>query len=392
MKRGIATLMMVFVVSLISIFIIGAWQSRLLLSIQRNQSLSDLLIVGYRAESEIYDWVAKFLGVYSNIYPVPLDGTACNLVDQSAPNQLCVTGNKIGNTESLDIKASRPYSATNLLLSREINSITGPGKVEIMLALDCTGSMDSAADPDDPSEGTRFDALEEATVALLDELDGISSPVFSVGLALFKVDSKLVTPPTTNISALKTQVQNGFNTNLANSPICNNLIDDTSVGSGMDEANKYFKTNPADADTKRFIVLMTDGDTNSTPSDSSCNVDHQLCIFYTQSQCNPPGTYQCSGGRGYVCIAKSQNYLTCKLASSDQLAGGQRDPEIDVFAVTVLKGLNQENREIYENYATKYYSSDKAADLPVIFSEIVVDIGETLQKIMIQRLVPTPQP
>ena len=71
--KGAVSIILVAVVTMLAVFLLAGWQSRILLSVLRQEVLSDMLKVGYNSESEIYDIVARFVGDYPEAFSFHFD-------------------------------------------------------------------------------------------------------------------------------------------------------------------------------------------------------------------------------------------------------------------------------------------------------------------------------
>ena len=71
--KGAVSIILVAVVTMLAVFLLAGWQSRILLSVLRQEVLSDMLKVGYNSESEIYDIVARFVGDYPEAFSFDFD-------------------------------------------------------------------------------------------------------------------------------------------------------------------------------------------------------------------------------------------------------------------------------------------------------------------------------
>lgn len=399
MKKGLATIVMVLILAVISFLILIAWQSRLLLSIRRTQSLSDLLSVDYRAESEIYDWAAKFIGNYSNIYGGPLTATEKVLKNEPHPNRLNVTAKIVSGEEQLKISAARPYASTNMILSRKIETASGPTyeKVEVIVGLDCSASMN------------QFNRIRSLQVALISFIQNIkNSPQadkFYISMIPFKKSSNWaygINSTSNNLDLFLNNVKDasmgGVNWNNINqSSLCTtpdiNICPsglascggaETNLGTSGILAMDYFANNPVDESrVLRNFILFTDGIPNVSNRDLNC------------------GTNPCSSG---YCLNESINYLKCSLATEDYewQSGfyGRKPDGVDVYAVTVTEPpTTPEQQAAYTatmsvfnstNFVKKAYANSDATQLSNIFDGIFNEIITSSSKLKIERVVPIP--
>src|SRR3990172_6393016 len=144
MKRGVSTLLAVFMVMFVGIFLVAVMQSRFLLAVYRSVSGADRVIAGYKSESVVYDIIAKFLGGYPHAFTFPFSTTE-TLNDGTV---LSVDGILDGGGQRLLVVANREYALTRLEMSRGVRE-TQQQEVEaqVVLALDCSAGMDEKADP-----------------------------------------------------------------------------------------------------------------------------------------------------------------------------------------------------------------------------------------------------
>lgn len=402
MKKGLATIVMVLILAVISFLILIAWQSRLLLSIRRTQSLSDLLAVDYRAESEIYDWAAKFIGNYSNIYGGPLTATEKTLKDEPEPNRLNVTAKIVSGEEQLKINAARPYASTNMILSRNVSTASGPAyeKVEVILGLDCSGSM---------NEANRIRSLQLALMSFVDNLrSSEDADKFYLAMLPFRRSANWaygVTSTSNNLDLFYNNVKdasdggtnwnNVSQSNLCSTPdinICPSGLSscnaETNLGASGMLAMDYFSNNPVD-ETKvlRNFVLFTDGLPNTSFGDLNCGT-------------NPCNMTENNG----ACTNESVKYLKCSLAAEDYEwdSGyfGRKPDGVDVYAVTVANApTNAAQQAAFDatmmvfnstNFVKKAYANSDATQLSNIFDGIFNEIITSSSKLKIERIVPEP--
>jgi len=424
MKKGAATILMVFLVTLMGAFVFIGWQSRLLLLVHRNQSLSDILRATYDSESEIFDIVAKFLGNYPAAFNFPFS-TSKTLADGTL---LETTGTHVGNTQTIDVTGKRTFATNKMQISRVISETSEAAKSDIVLVLDCTGSMGEKACAS--CSTTRMEEQEKAVLGFLDDLEATpGNENIKLGISVFTLNadwlytsytgsgdpSGVAVKPDSGLSIaeMRQAVTSGFSYGgEQGSPACKHLLTYTSIGSGVSFAHDYLRTT-ASSGNKQIEVVISDGEPNQRiPVSSGC----PLNIF-----CPGDGNYCCpsgslcnktkplsADGNGWSCPAGSgtsrcepyaRDFLRCVMADSntdwvpEKYTGptpkGVRDPNVDVYAVTVLDNPPASVTQIFSTYATKYYNSADADDL----SEILEDIFEeiiTLSTITIKRVVPTP--
>ncbi|HCS78900.1 TPA: hypothetical protein DIV55_04100 [Patescibacteria group bacterium] len=439
---GFASYSMVLLIALISILIVSLIQSRLLLSIYRRQSLSDTLVNEYAAESEIYDIFTRVV-TYGATFPpddvltLP-DGTQLTIDTEEDP----ITGD-----QAVTVTARRPYAVTILRGDRTV-TVTGTDRVEIILAIDCTGSMDNPSGTVDGfgKPTTRIEEAENAALAFVDAIIAhpnydrfyIGVEVFGIDAAWLKVDPLDVTSadltPTNNHAQVRTSIAASFghDTSFIESPACSLVIDNTSIGSSFALARDYFMAYPVPLGltVKRAEVLITDGAPNSRMpyadcpdtdfgGDNFCPAFRHFCPgkFYEntkipQWQCDNAYMSSCLAKREddvttplivncNECQGRSRDFVRCVLAKSGTTytepppsslvySGGVRDPDVDAYVVTIYNGVSPEIRGIFETYATKYFDLGNAANLTTILGDIFDDIVTSTSSFTLRRIIPAP--
>ncbi len=404
MKKGIATIIIVIMISIVALFIVFTWQSRLLLAVYRHRSLSDILAADYAAESEVFDLVHRYLK-YPNF------DMGSNYLRNFGPGQsLQVTATGTSENRTLDFLARWPYASTSFQLTKT-NSGEGTvnfDKVEIAMGIDCSPSMNSKACP---TCGTsRIYQLQKALSAFIREITNIT-PVatrdkFYLGLMPFQrtaawaTDSLGQVKPTNDLSRLQNLVDNSGTWNsVSNSPLCRTtgLMDipgnaGTNLGdSGLILNRTYFTDNVR---VKKAYILFTDGLPNTTRTDLACGV----------TQCSEP---EDTG----ACTIQAVNNLKCSLATTNKdWSGtgifGTRLPQVDVYAVTVaeqnaydpstIKNAYQLTMDVFSNpdYVKQPpFVNANAESLAESFKSIFQSIFTSAFTITFNRtLDPTPTP
>lgn len=414
-RRGVITILVVFLIAVAGLFVLASWQSRLLLAVQRRQSLADLLAASYRAESEVYDWTARFYGGYPEVFDPPLSAVARTIREGGLADgtQLTVVGQKISGTETLTVVAKRQFATTRLELERTTSEVplAGVERVEVTVGLDCSGSMDQRADPGCRGGGCvrRIRALQTALMDFLEKImNSEDADKFYVGLLPFKRGAAWLPEerPTRELRAVYDAVRDegagGVNWNrVDDAGICRagglnpcplfSCGGETNLGVAQREADVYFGDNPVDASrVVRAHILFTDGFPNTSFRDTTC------------------GTVNCSlseynGG----CLNRAINYMKCFLAAEtdvwDGTHAGRRPEEVSVYGVTVAErpaeGADPDVIAAYDRtlevlqdtrYVKKAYANENATKLPEIFANIFEEISESVARIKFKRIVPTP--
>jgi len=315
---GFASYSMVLLIALISVLIVSVIQNRLLLSIYRRQSLSDTLINEYSAESEIYDIFTRIIG-YGATFPVdytqPLpDGTQLTVDTEEDP----VTGD-----QAVTVTARRPYAVTVLRGDRTL-AVTGTDRVDIILSIDCSGSMGELSGTVDVfgNPTTRFEEAERAALALVQAIkDHPDSAKFYLGVEIFGIDAAWIKEdpldatsaditPTNNHTLVENAIEASFGHDIDDSPVCKLVLNNTSIGSGFALARDYFNANPIppSLNVKRAEILITDGNPNSRMPYADCpGPDTEPDHFGGNFFC-PTFRYFCPGKfyantKGWLCDA-----------------------------------------------------------------------------------------
>ncbi len=431
-NKGVASYLTVIFMALVATLVIAVIQSRLITGIYRQRALSDTLKSSYGAESKIYDILAKV--IYYGATPpsgtetLP-DGTELNFIFQTISPDI----------QRVIVTAERPFAVNKIIADRQFNITGGVDKVEMILALDCTGSMGAKADPSCSGSDciSKMTAQKNAVKHFLQTIDAMVEKdkiytglaVFAGGLELgttlndaqwFTINGGLPTrqiaTPTNDYDKLLSILETGLQTNRENSPACCFAASGfrnadcqletrgTSVGSGYAFINDYFKNNPIPEDqvVKRFEIVVTDGLPNSR------NLEYPDCPFTDFSPSPPPPPY-CRepmlppyDSYASACVKEAKNYLRCTLADQEQNIdefpaslqpfSGLRDVENSAYGVVVYGGVPNDVREIFLKYAgpenQNYFETENANNLTNILEDILSDIIETTLKITIKREAP----
>lgn len=386
MKKGVATLIAVFLVAMIGVFVVTAWQARLYLAIHRSQSLADSLIVGYLAESRINDLVAKFLGNYPQAFSFPF-----HLEEQLPDGSLLVTdGTHVGNIYTMDVVAQRQFATTNMRLIKEENVETEAlyDQVDMIINLDCSGSMNTLT-----SAGTT--RLREARDATWDFANAVEEfnalgdlPMLRLGLASFGITNKWVQLPTADMTRMKSVINDQIRDRQELSGACQGLnTGGTNIGGGYKFMSDYFVSAypPVVERLKKIEILITDGEPNSTdpssnPAITYCGVAPG-CFF---GATNPPN-----------CIQHGERYAVCNLGKTTTFVteinkNGRRDPAVDAYTVTVSEDVSTRIKDMLARYSTKSYDATDASDLSEILQDLFGDIISDYSRISFGKITPTP--
>jgi hypothetical protein len=424
-QRGAIVLIFVLVMTVIILLFLAVTQAQLLLSLRRNASASDSLIAYYDAESEINDIFAKLLGGYIDsddfpfVYEVDLGGTS-----------LKIEGEDVGGDLTVTVTADRAFAVSKLKGTLKSEVVSLSPDLEIILALDCTGSMNQPACP--TCANKRIAALKSAVLNFVDRIiDNTNSDKIRLGVVAFSggamwakdVTSGVELTPTNNHGLIRDAIEDGIDSNdVYAGYICDPsnepLTGGTNVGAGYIFAHDYFSANPVDSDdVKRFEIVVTDGvpTANSygptAPSDPRCPRvfkvraadgpkvvpfanDTLRCGLALTNQDWKPQSQSCSDS---VCDAwedvgrKEECLLAGSSCTPPQLLG-LRSPEVEAYAVTVFSPVNSVVRDIFTTYAgpsgENYFELANANDLGSILEGIFDTIISKTSSITIERLIP----
>ncbi|MFC1649383.1 hypothetical protein ACFL2C_01545 [Patescibacteria group bacterium] len=418
-QKGAVILLYVTIVSVIAFLLLLVSQSRLMLAIRRNQSSLDSLNTTNQAESEINDLLAKIVGGYLGESDFPINETF-----EIGDIEVTVEGEQVGDIQTLLVKTNKGYATSQIEAVREIKSIANADEIQIILALDCTGSMDKGADcADCDSSPTRFDALRQATINFIDAVaDDENSDKFKVGIMVFGVDAKWmehgvveIRPGNTDFDTIKTAINNGIGSTRSESPACQSVMDATSVGSAYSQMSNYF-SGIANPRIKKIAIGITDGLPNSTSKDDSCNTP--FCPAYPRS--TDGATNYCTDNdygwnctefnynncvwdvdAGYYCDLAyttceplGKEYLSCALADTDTFISdlgrnGTRGVDIDAYAVTIYANTPFEIASILRDYTVGggYFNAPRATQLSDTLETIYRQIIKDRSIIKIKRVV-----
>lgn len=433
-SSGAVNLLMMIFISIVAILVVATIQSRLLLQIRRLHSLSDILIADYDAESQIYDMVA---GLYYPNFTFPNGKTTLPLLSDGT--KITVIYNDYGTTKLINITAERPFAVTKFEAIRQLTYVSsGPEEIEVALSLDCTSSMTSLACP--TCTTTRMEELKKALDIFLDDISKYSNA--HLGVSVFALNSNwmlmkdatgaevFITPdkkiPAAQIKQAVDSLDYGFGkysekNNIHGSPACQkaNLLPHTSIGSGLSFLHDFYQITPPEPNTKRIEIVITDGKPNSRIPHPQCYPEEAYLPHSENDLCCPEGskcsqTKSISGGVAWSCFDTSgcdkggdceneiaEDFLRCTAASTDVLWSseyaqekfgldqkyfGARDPNIDLYAITVFE-LNSTS-DVYQllnSYSTKYYPLANAAQLSSALSDIITKISEISSILTIRK-------
>lgn len=389
-QRGAATLIFITIVAIIVTLLITVTQSRVLLSLRRTQSAADTVIAGYDAESEAYDVIARLLNGYLSSANI---GTTTK---QFGDTTLTITGEDTGTQQTVTVTAQRSFAVSKVQAVREVQSIGSIEDVDIILSLDCTGSMDS----DTP---TRFESLESAAVNFMNNLESRDdADKFHVGVVVFGVDSDWlkyngqdVTPDSGfTLAQVRQAIQDGINRTHDESPACIPIMNATSIGTGIIQAHDYFALHKRTS-TKQIEIVITDGEPNSRIPDPRCSPDSFCPLNRSMCTSNPYNWSCIDPWSQAACNTLGLDFLRCSIADTSTFVpeinqNGIRDPEVDIYAVTIFAHPPAEVVDAFKAYVTEdgYYNAARAAELTNILDDILKSIVSKRSTVTIKRVIP----
>ena len=419
-QKGAVILLYVIIISVIAALLLAIAQSRLLLAFRRNQSSSDSLIALYQSESIANDYLARLVGGYLGDDDFPFT----DMFDLSN-SSVEVVGEQIDNVQTITVTTRRGLAVSTVEGVREIQSLGQFEDVDIILSLDCTGSMDAGARCSDCFDSpTRLDAQTEAALNFVETIrDSDESEKFRVGIMVFGIDAKWlqfegqdVKPDGTvayndMLSALDAE----FASTRAESPACNRVMDATSVGSPYEASHDYFKLTKSDG-TKQIEIVITDGIPNSRQPSASCT-PNVFCPAFPLNADNTNYCYdneygwECYQGDSYqdgpfdsnrfnstaynTCEPLGKDYLRCALATTETFvpqigSEGIRDPDVDAYAVTIYNNPPRDVVTLFRRYATVdgYYNAARAEQLTSILEEVLKQIVAERSVVQLNKLIP----
>ncbi len=339
-RSGVSTLLFLIFFAVVCALIVAVIETRLLLAIQRTKSLGDALTANYDSESLINDFIYKLM-----TEPFPPLPQHITLADGTV---IDVEGHEVAGPpkiQTITITTNRPYAVIKLEMVREISGGSIP-KVDVILGLDCTGSMDARADciyngvpgfcdVTDPSQDSRFDAQKTAALNFIDTLiSATSGPYYDVkeqlylGILAFGVNAEWlrttagvpITPDMkfssgTNANDIRDAVDQSFGKFWRTSPACyNNLMNTTSVGSAYIKAHNYLNTDLT-PNVKKIEIIITDGEANSREPNPACGPAPFLgsntwfCPYANGYQIAPESMFPPAHPTGDYCTASPEGWI-----------------------------------------------------------------------------------
>jgi hypothetical protein len=415
--NGFATLMMVILIAFIAVLVVAATSLKILVGVERTRSFSDSLQSSYAAETEINDVIVRYLkypsaGFIPGTTTLP-DGT--QLVTTSTTD---IHGNTV-----IGILAKRPFSSFKLELTKSSVTQAAYQNLDLILTLDCTGSMNECANPafgnscqgtstPNPAKPTKFESLKSGALAFIDSLQTITTANTRLGVTVFTVDSNWLTTsdgtqikPENNVplSTIRQTINNKFQKLVEDSAACDLVsTSSTAVGGGLKYANNNFAATK-NATTKQVQVLITDGEPNSVIPDAACHEQ------YLSGRSVPLGFFTPQGEPSVVWeykeVSRAQSDLHSKWQLACQLAdkntsldaatygqpptNGQRDPDADAYVITIFQVTNTQVRNILNQYSSAYYDMTSATDLTnTLLTKVLPEIKSSMNNFIIKKVIP----
>ncbi len=383
MRKGFSSLIVIFVLSVVAMFVFVAWQSRILLSISRSQSLSDMLKSTYIAESWINDVIARFVGNYPAAFSFPFLNTN-TLGDGTVVKSEGVSGEGV---EKIKVTASRQFASSGIELERRTTAlpVNAIDNVKIVLNIDCTRSMNNKADAACTTGCTS--RMHEAKLAARNFAEAVkqfntthAAPVLELGLSTFALNSKWVTDsvgnelvPGSDIDRIIEGIDDNFSDTQEDSRACRSPLNSgaTNIGVGLEFMNNYFVGVGANIREKRIEVVITDGEPNSTNVNDYCGATS--CTLH--------------------CADAARRLLACDLAKDSVLVSevgklGLRPEGVEAYSVTISNEVAQETKDILTSYSNQYFDSANATKLNGVLQTLLSQIIESSSGITIRRVLP----
>lgn len=156
---------------------------------------------------------------------------------------------------------------TQLTLKAKNSTVEGAQNVDIVLIIDRSGSMRGK----DGTSQTKIEAAREAMNAVVDVLAEAGSSKNRIALVTFAGDATTNLSFTNDYTAMRVAI----------SKVVPTPGSGTSIGNGLYEGGAVLKGSPPPADTKRFIILASDGVHNTGKSISSgkANVPSDVTVY-----------------------------------------------------------------------------------------------------------------
>jgi hypothetical protein len=376
-NRGAITVIFLAVVALVLTLILAATQSQLLLSIRRSQSAADILVATYEAESEANDIMARLVNGYLDSADIP------KTTKEIGNITLEIEGVDGGDTQTIVVTASKGLAVGKVQAIRRITSVEEVDEVEMVLMLDCTGSMNQ---PSGSPGQSRFNAQEDAAVAFVNRISELpNANKFKLGIGIFGINSawlqyngRNITPDSgMSYSQMVSAIETGFGDSQSQSPECGRInTRGTNVGVAYRHAHDYLEGS-REAGVKQIEIVITDGEPNSRTTDVDCSP-----------------SISCS----LNCEDEAKDYLRCTVASSDVFVSeisqnGVRNPEVDAYAVTIFQNPPVDVVDLFRKYATEggYFNANQANQLTGILDTLLTTILEENSNVTIKRVIPIPQ-
>lgn len=414
-QLGAALLIYLIILSLFLALLMAATYSRLFLAIGRGKSSYDSLASSYQAESEVNDILARLSLGY--LRPGQFQIRETKTVGNTS---IDIVGSESGVTQLISVTVKKPFATTKISATRSIESLNDYENVEILLGLDCTGSMNAGANcPNCNTPPSRLTAQKEAALNFVDRMIALPDrSKFKLGLFAFGIDAKWlrsgVTPvrPSSSVTLEEARetIVNGFGSSRETSPACQGIMDATSIGSAYAFANDYYASNQS-SKTKQVIVVITDGEPNSRIPSTQCSPS----VFCPGFPKDPSGVnyckqnaegWSCHNGSTYedgpfdadgynevaynTCRPLGYDFLRCTIAdkNTDIPSGkGARNENVEAYALTIYSKPPADVVALFNTYlgVNNYFNASRASQLKNLLNNILSDILSSRELITIKR-------
>ncbi|MBI2120285.1 MAG: VWA domain-containing protein [Parcubacteria group bacterium] len=156
---------------------------------------------------------------------------------------------------------------TDLVIKAKNQTTGGAENVEIVMIMDRSGSMEGK----DGTSQTKIEAARQAMQALVNVLVEAGNPKNRIALVTFAGDATTNLAFTSDYTAM----------NVAVSKVVPTPGSGTSIGNGLYESGAVLKGSPLSANTRRLIILASDGVHNTGKSISSgkANVPSDVTVY-----------------------------------------------------------------------------------------------------------------
>jgi hypothetical protein len=368
-NKGLVTLIFILIIALIATLILIVGQSRLLVALQRGKSSSDVLLANYQAESEINDVLYKIVKGYE-------ERRVFNY-DRSLPGNftLRVDSHEVDGIQVIDATSSRSFAVSKVRATIGGTSTTTSPDADLILALDCTGSLDARQNGQTLMsylKSSALDFVKQIAASPTHENMHLGVLVFTRTQAWARTASGVEISPQARVpySTIVSTLESGLGDTRGTSTLCNLVPEssggNTNIGGAYVFAQNYFEANRV-PNVNQVEVLITDGRPNRVSTEPRC-----------------PTT-------------SPDLFLKCAITKTDTRWDathfGIRNPEIIAYGVTVMTSPPSEVVTIFRNAlgVDNYFNASNANQLSNILTNIGGRIIERQSVISIKRIIPEAQ-